>query len=126
MRLPIHPHLLVLRSAATLVLSALIAQVGWAAAGLGDDGAYFLVHAVFAWVVVVVCVLSAVVYVVLRRSAGPVLVVLALVTAVLPLVQVALARAELVSLHIFLGVLTAMVGTALTSWTYRHKLPTTS
>ncbi|WP_114559287.1 hypothetical protein [Desertihabitans aurantiacus] len=122
MRLP-HPHLLVLRSTATLVLSVLIAQVGWAAAGLGDDRSYLGVHGWFAWAVVAICLLSAAVYVVLRRSAGPVLVSLAVGTAVLPLVQVGLAQAELISLHIFVGVLTAMVGTALTSWTYRHKLP---
>ncbi|SDD15049.1 hypothetical protein [Auraticoccus monumenti] len=123
MSLPIHPHLLVLRTAATLVLSVLIGQVGWAAAAIGGDPSYFGTHRWWAWLTVAVCLLSLVAYVVLRRSAGTVLLVLAAVVAVLPLVQIALAESDLVALHIFLGVLTVMVGTALTSWTYRHTLP---
>ncbi len=123
MKLPVHPHLLVLRTAATLVLSALIGQAGWAAAAIGDDPSYFGTHRWWGWLTVAVCLLSLVAYLVLRRSAGTVLVVLAAVVAVLPLVQVALAESDLVALHIFVGVLTVMVATALTSWTYRHRLP---
>ena len=107
-------------------LSVLIGQAGWAAAGIGDDPSYFGTHRWWAWLTVAVCVGSLVTYVVLRRSAGPVLLVLAAVVAVLPLVQIALAGSGLVALHVFVGVLTVMVGTALTSWTYRHTLPSTT
>lgn len=117
-----HPHLIVLRSAATLVLSCLIAQAGWAAALLGQDPGFRLHHQVGAWVTVAVCVASAVVYLVLRRSAGPVNVALAVMVAVASIVQFALGEAGVLAVHIFLGVLVAMLGTALTSWTYRHRV----
>ncbi|HHU39307.1 MAG TPA: hypothetical protein GXZ45_08530 [Propionibacterium sp.] len=125
MRLPSlpHPHLIVLRSAATVVLSCLVGQAGWAAAFLGDDPRYRAVHEVGAWVTLVVCVVAAVTYLALRRSAGPVNVVLALVVAVLAAVQFSLGMLGVTAPHIFLGVLLAMAGTALTSWTYRHELP---
>ena len=122
-RLP-HPHLIVLRCAATLVLSALIAQAGWASAFLGGETHYLRYHAVGAWVTVATTVLSAVVYVVLRRSAGVVNVTLALVVAVGVVVQLLLGEASgHRALHIFLGILLTMLGTALTSWTYRHQMP---
>ncbi|MVA74853.1 hypothetical protein GC722_02225 [Auraticoccus sp. F435] len=123
MNLPVHPHLLVLRTAATLVLAALIGQAGWAAAGIGRDPRWFGLHETFAWVTLAVCLASLVVYVVLRRTAGRLLVTMAAVVAVLPLVQIGLAEARVIDAHVFVGVLTVMVGTALTSWTYRHKLP---
>ncbi|WP_157621792.1 hypothetical protein [Serinicoccus hydrothermalis] len=126
MRLPSgmpHPHLVVLRSLATLALSAVVAQAGWAAAFLGGQGQYLGYHRVGAWVTTAVVVGTAVGYLVLRRSAGPVNVALALVLAVAVVVQVTLGRGGAVSAHVFLGVLIAMVATALTSWTYRHVLP---
>lgn len=124
--IPIHPHLLVLRTAATLVLSALIGQVGWAAAGLGRDPRYLGVHEVFAWVTLAVVLLSLVAYLVLRRTAGPLLVTMAAAVAGLSLAQIGLAEAGVLDAHIFVGVLTVMVGTALTSWTYRHPAPDAS
>lgn len=119
-----HPHLIWLRSAATVLLSCLIAQAGWASALLGGEARYLTHHQVGAWVTLTVAVLSAIVYVVLRRSAGPVNVGLALAVAVAVSVQVTLGElGGHRALHIFLGVLLAMLGTALTSWTYRHRLP---
>lgn len=123
MALPIHPHLAILRTVATLELSALIGQAGWAAAFLGGQREYVVHHEVGALVALVVCLAGAGVYVVLRRSAGPVNVVLSLLLAALVVAQYALGEAGAVSAHIFFGVLLVMTGTALTSWTYRHTLP---
>lgn len=120
-----HPHLVVLRTATTVLLSCLVAQAGWAAAFLGGDGSYVRHHQVGAWVTLVVAVLTAVVYVVLRRSAGPVNVTLALLLAGAVMVQAGLGASGMRELHIFVGVVLAMLGTALTSWTYRHVLPET-
>lgn len=124
MRLP-HPHLIALRLAATVLLSAVIAQAGWASAWLGGDPRYARVHDVGGWVTVVVAVLTALTYVVLRRSAGPVNLWLAVVLVAAIAVQISLGRAGRTDVHIFLGVLIAMLATALTSWTYRHRLPET-
>lgn len=121
-RLP-HPHLIVLRTAATVVISCLIAQAGWAAAFLGGEAQYRAYHGVGAIVTLTVCLVSAVVYVIFRRSAGPVNLVMAMLIAVGAVVQYALGEAMATSQHIFLGVLLTMLGTALTSWTYRHSLP---
>lgn len=118
-----HPHLIWLRSAATVVLSCLIGQAGWASAVLGGEPRYLVHHQVGAWVTLAAALASAVVYLVLRRSAGPVNVALALAVAVLVTVQVWLGELGDRALHIFTGVLLAMLGTALTSWTYRHRLP---
>ena len=118
-----HPHLVLLRSAATVVLSALIAQAGWAAAYLGGESHYALHYAVGAWITLALTVVSALVYLVLRRSAGPVNVALAVVLALAVAAQFALGHTGQRALHIFVGVLVAMLGTALTSWTYRHVLP---
>lgn len=120
-----HPHLVVLRSAATVLLSCIIGQAGWAAAFLDGQGQYFRHHQVGATVTLVVAVGTALVYLVLRRSAGPVNLGLALATAVLVAVQYALGQSGERAMHIFLGVLLAMLGTALTSWTYRHAMPAT-
>lgn len=122
LRLP-HPHLIALRTAATIVLSCLIAQAGWAAAFLGGDTEYRAFHRVGAMVTLGVCVLSAATYLVLRRSAGPVNVTMAVLVAVGASVQFGLGEAGITAQHIFLGVLLGMLGTALTSWTYRHVLP---
>lgn len=119
MRLP-HPALIALRTLATLALSACIAQAGWAAAFLGGEGKYRAFHEVGAGVTVAVLVVTALLYVVLRRFAGAVSTVLALLLAAVSVAQYALGEMELLGLHIFLGVLIAMVATALTSWTFRH------
>ena len=125
MRLPPlpHPRLIALRSVATVVLSALIAQAGWAAAFIGGQSGYLQHHQVGAWVTLGICIASAVVYVAMRRSAGPVNVTLAVLLALAAAAQFALGEAGATSAHIFLGVLLVMLGTALTSWTYRHTLP---
>lgn len=119
-----HPHLVVLRSVVTVVLSALIAQAGWAAAFLGGESGYRVHHQVGAWVTVGICVAAAVVYVVMRRSAGAVNVTLAVLLAAAAAAQFALGEVRATSAHIFVGVLLGMLATALTSWTYRHTLPT--
>lgn len=118
-----HPRLIALRSAATLLLSAVVAQAGWAAAFLGGEPGYRAFHEVGAWVTVALVVACAVVYLVLRASAGPVNVTLAVVIAVLVAVQTGLGSSGVTAPHVFLGVLIAMLATALTSWTYRHSLP---
>ncbi|CAL8973265.1 hypothetical protein TESS_TESS_02702 [Tessaracoccus sp. O5.2] len=117
------PRLIALRSVATLVISLLIAQAGWAAAFLGGDTGYRRHHEVMAGITLAVCVAAAVVYVALRRTAGPVNVGLAVAVAVAASVQYGLGVAGSTSLHIFLGVLLVGLGTALTSWTYRHRPP---
>ena len=118
-----HPHLIILRTVATVIISCIIGQAGWAAAFLGESGDYYPYHQVGAVVAVVVCVLGAMVYLVLRRSAGLVNVVLAVMLAVGAVAQYLLGSAGLASVHIFWGVLLVMLGTALTSWTYRHEMP---
>lgn len=118
-----HPHLIVLRTAATVVLSCLVGQAGWAAAFLGQDPGYRRFHEVGAWVTIAAAVVTAFVYVALRSSAGAVNVALAVLVAVGTLVQYALAASGSVAAHIFVGVLLAMLGTALTSWPYRHRMP---
>ena len=118
-----HPHLIILRTAATIVISCVIGQAGWAAAFIGGSGNYLPYHRVGAVVAVVVSILGAVVYLVLRRSAGLVNVILAVALAVGVVAQYALGSAGMASLHIFWGVLLVMLATALTSWTYRHQMP---
>ena len=115
--------LIVLRTVATVVISALIGQAGWAAAFLGGDAGYRAHHQVGAWVTLTLCVAAAVVYLAMRRAAGTVNVVLAVSVAAAASVQFALGEWGATSVHIFLGVLLVMRGTALTSWTYRHQLP---
>ena len=116
-----HVTLIVLRTAATLALSAVIGQAGWAAAFLGGESQYRAAHEVGAVVTLVTLVVTVVLYLVLRRYAGTVSTVLAVVLAVMGAAQYALGEGGIVSEHIFLGVLTAMVATALTSWTFRHR-----
>lgn len=118
-----HPHLIALRLAATLLLSCVIAQAGWAAAWLGGDPGYARYHQVGAWVTLAVAGLTALTYLVLRRSAGPVNLWLAVGLTAVITVQLALGETGQRGLHIFVGVLVAMLATALTSWTYRHQLP---
>lgn len=118
-----HPHLIILRTAATVAISCIIGQAGWAAAFLGGSKQYFPHHQVGAVVALVVCLITAVAYLILRRSAGMVNVVLAVTLAVAVATQYALGQAGMESLHIFWGVLLVMLGTALTSWTYRHEMP---
>ncbi|MDO5712695.1 MAG: hypothetical protein Q4P32_13295 [Micrococcales bacterium] len=121
MRLPVlpHPHLIILRTVATVVISCIIGQAGWAAAFIGGSEQYYPYHRVGALVAVVVSILGAVVYLVLRRSAGLVNVILAVALAVGVVAQYALGSAGAASAHIFWGVLLVM-----TSWTYRHAMPT--
>lgn len=118
-----HPHLIILRTVATVVISCLIGQAGWASAFLGGSEQYRAFHQVGAVVAVAVTVLGALVYVVLRRSAGLVNVILAVLLAVMIVVQYLLGASGTTSLHIFWGVMLIMLGTALTSWTYRHQMP---
>lgn len=122
MQLPPMP-LIVLRSVVTVVLSCLIGQAGWAAAFLGGEGDYRVHHQVGAWVALAASVAAALVYLALRRAAGPVNVTLAVLLAVVVSAQFSLGELGWTSAHIFLGVLTVMLATALTSWTYRHTLP---
>ncbi|SDY52487.1 hypothetical protein SAMN05428934_102147 [Tessaracoccus flavus] len=118
-----HPHLIVLRTAATVILSCLIGQAGWAAAFIGGGSGYRVHHEVGAWVTMAAAIVGALVYLVLRRSAGLVNVILALALAVAVVAQYFMGEAGATALHIFSGVLIVMLGTALTSWTYRHHLP---
>ncbi len=121
-----HPHLIVLRSAATLLICAVIGQAGFAAAAIGRDKSWFAFHAIGAWLTLVLAIGCAVCFIVLRRTAGPVLLWLAVALAAAITVQFTLGRLEIADLHIFLGVLIAMLATALTSWTYRRPMPAES
>lgn len=118
-----HPHLIVLRTAATVVLSCVVAQAGFAAALLDGDLDRLRSHQVGAWITLVSTLVAAAVYLVLRRSAGQVNVTLAVLLAVAVTGQFALGESDERAWHIFLGVLIAMLATALTSWTYRHTMP---
>ena len=118
-----HPHLIVLRSAVTLLISAVISQAGFAAAFLGRDKGYLAYHAIGAGVALALGIACAICFTVLRRTAGTVLLALAWVTAAAIVVQFTLGMLEVEDAHIFLGVLIAMLTTALTSWTYRHPAP---
>ncbi len=116
-------RMIVLRLVATLELSLVIGQAGWAAAMIGGQEQFRPHHEVGAVITLVTCALGAVSYLVLRRWAGAVNVALAVLLAVLVGVQYALGESDAVAAHVFLGVLIAMVATALTSWTYRHSPP---
>ena len=118
-----HPHLIAIRTVATVVLSCVVAQAGFAAALLDGDVERVRSHEVGAWVTLGATLGAAVVYLVLRRSAGAVNVVLAVLLALTVSAQFALGRSGVRAWHIFLGVLIAMLATALTSWTYRHEMP---
>ena len=120
---PPHPHLIAIRTAATVVLSCVVAQAGFAAALLDGDTNRVASHRVGAWVTLGVTVLSALLYLVLRRSAGAVNVTLAVLLGLAVTAQFTLGELGVRAWHIFLGVLVAMLATALTSWTYRHSLP---
>jgi len=119
-----HPHLIVLRTAATLVISAVLAQAGFAAAAIGRDKSYFAAHVIGAGVTLTLGIATAICFTVLRRTAGPVLLWLAWATAGALVVQFTLGKLAVADVHIFLGVLIAMLATALTSWTYRLAAPT--
>jgi len=119
-----HPHLILLRTAATLVISAVLAQAGFAAAALGRDKSYFAAHVIGAGVTLTLGIATAICYTVLWRTAGPVLLWLAWATAGALVVQFTLGKLEVADVHIFLGVIIAMLATALTSWTYRLPAPT--
>lgn len=118
-----HPHLIVLRTAATLVISAVIGQAGFAAAAIGREKSWFLFHAIGAWLTLALAIGCALCFTVLRRTAGRVLLWLAWAQAAAITVQFTLGRLEIADVHIFLGVLIAMLATALTSWTYRRAAP---
>ena len=121
-----HPHLIALRTAATLVISAVIGQAGFAAAALGREKSWFLFHAIGAWLTLILAFGCAICFTVLRRTAGPVLLWLAWSLAAVVTVQFTLGKLEIADVHIFLGVLIAMLATALTSWTYRLPAPVES
>jgi hypothetical protein len=113
-----HPHLVVLRSAATVVISCVVAQAGFAAAILSGEPERLRNHQVGAWITLVATLAAAAVYLVLRRSAGTVNVTLAVLLAAAVVLQFALGRGDdVLAWHIFLGILIAMLATALTSWT---------
>ena len=77
-----HPHLIWLRSAATLVISAVIGQAGFAAAAIGRrDKSYFFFHAIGAGLTLTLAIGCAICFTVLRRTAGRVLLWLAWATA---------------------------------------------
>ncbi|GAB48506.1 hypothetical protein [Mobilicoccus pelagius] len=117
--------MIVARLVATLELSLVVGQAGWASAFLAGESQCRPHHAVGAILTLVTCLVGALVYIVLRQWVGRVNLVLAVTMAVLAGVQYALGEAAAVAAHIFLGVLVAMTATALTSWTYRHE-PTPS
>ena len=114
------PVMMLLRLVATIEISAVIAQAGWAAAFLGGQEQYEFFHSTGAIMTIVICVGGALVYLAFRRHAGPVNVALAVALAAALGVQYALGESHEVGPHIFFGVLIAMLVTALTSWTYRH------
>lgn len=120
MRLP-PPALIALRLVATVLLSLVIAQAGWASAFLGGQTQYERLHAIGGPVTLAASVIGAGIYIAVRAAAGRVNVALAVVLALMLGVQYLIGEGGLVSLHIFTGVLIAMVATALTSWTYRHQ-----
>ena len=109
-----------LRIAATVLMSLAIGQAGLAAGFIGGQEALKPVHGVNALVLVVGTVALVVAAIVYRRGGGgrwP-----ALVGAILlavEIIQLLLARAEVVGAHIFLGILFVVLATLLTSYLFR-------
>ncbi|HEU4545177.1 MAG TPA: hypothetical protein VFR88_02685 [Microlunatus sp.] len=113
--------LLALQIEATVLMSLAIGQAGLAAGFLGgaDDGLRTL-HGANAYALLaltVAVVLTAIVY---RRGGGPRWPVLAgAILLVVETLQLVLARAEVVGLHIFCGVLFVVLATLVTSYLFR-------
>lgn len=113
--------LVALRTMITVQLSAIIAQAGWAAAALGGEPGYWTNHWLGAYATIGLCLLGAGLYLALRRQAGAVNVTLAVLLALAVTLQFVLGQQGVIGAHIFVGVLIAMLATALTSWTYRRS-----
>ena len=112
--------LLALQIEATVLMSLAIGQAGLAAGFLGGDESIKPLHGANAYALLaltVAVVLTAVVY---RRGGGPRWPVLAgVILLVVETLQLVLARAEVVGLHIFCGVLFVVLTTLLTSYLFR-------
>jgi hypothetical protein len=118
---PRRPRLLVvLQTEATVLMSLAIGQAGLAAGFIGGENGLRPVHGVNAYALLTVTAIIIVTAVLYRRDGGPRWPVLAgIILLVVETLQLILARAEVVGLHIFLGVLFVVLATLLTSYLFR-------
>ena len=118
---PRRPRLLVaLQTEATVLMSLAIGQAGLAAGFIGGEDGLKPVHGVNAYALLTLTVVLVVTAVLYRRGGGPRWPVLAgTILLVVETLQLILARAEVVGLHVFLGVLFVVLATLLTSYLFR-------
>ena len=112
--------LLALQIEATVLMSLAIGQAGLAAGFLGGDEGLKPLHGANAYALlalIVAVLLTAIAY---RRGGGPRWPVLAgAILLVIETLQLVLARAEVVGLQIFCGVLFVVLATLVTSYLFR-------
>jgi hypothetical protein len=122
------PLLTALRIEATVLMSLAIGQAGLAAGFLGGRESLVPVHGANAYALVTLTVAVLLTAVGYRRAGGPRWPILAgAILLGVEVLQVVLARTEVVGLHIFCGVLFVVLATLLTSYLFRPGfLPSTS
>lgn len=118
---PRRPRLLVvLQTEATVLMSLAIGQAGLAAGFIGGEDGLKPVHGVNAYALLTLTVVVIITAVLYRRGGGPRWPVLAgIILVLVETLQLVLARAEVVGLHVFLGVLFVVLATLLTSYLFR-------
>lgn len=114
--------LTLVRAGATVVIGLAVNQAGLASGYLGGVRSLKEFHEIFGFVTLAGTLIATVLAWRYVRDGGPRWMVwLAGSTALLATTQIGLAEAKVKGLHIFVGVLFAMLATAFTSWAYRHR-----
>jgi hypothetical protein len=112
--------LLALQIEATVLMSLAIGQAGLAAGFLGGDENIKPLHGANAYALLALTVALIITAVAYRRGGGPRWPVLAgVILLVVETLQLVLARADAVGLHIFCGVLFVVLATLVTSYLFR-------
>jgi CHASE2 domain-containing sensor protein len=119
------PLLVLLQTAATVLMSLAIGQAGLAAAFMTGHRSLKQVHEVNGFLLVAVTVATLVAAVLYQRSGGPRWPVAATVLLiVVEALQITLGEVEAAGAHIFLGVLFVAAATLLTSYLFRPGFST--